>query len=178
MNLANIITSFRIFLIPIFIFVYFKDPANNFLYSVIIFLIAGVSDLLDGYIARKQNIVTTFGTIMDPLADKLMLLTVLISYAITGIIPKWIIILILAKELAMGIGAIIVYRWGIVNPANNLGKIATFSFHVSVVLLLFNKTLGTYMIIFSTALGFIAGLSYIKMTSDKKSVPKDQTHKK
>lgn len=169
MNLANIITSFRILLIPVFIFVYFKDPSNNFLYSIIIFLIAGVSDLLDGYIARKQNIVTTFGTIMDPLADKLMLLTVLISYTITGIIPKWIIILVLLKEAAMGIGAIIIYRWGIVNPANSLGKVATFSFHVSIFLLLFNQTLGTYMLVFSTALGFLAGLSYIKTTSDKKN---------
>ncbi len=90
MNLPNIITLFRIFLIPIFIYVYFRNPKENLLYSVIIFFTAGFSDFLDGYLARKNNLVTPFGTVMDPLADKLMLLTVLISYAITGIIPSFL----------------------------------------------------------------------------------------
>ena len=68
-NLPNLITSFRVLLIPIFIYVYFKNPEENLLYSVVIFFVAGISDFLDGYLARKNNLVTPFGTVMDPLAD-------------------------------------------------------------------------------------------------------------
>lgn len=168
LNLPNMITIFRLFLIPLFIFVYFNDPEKNLLYSVIIFFIAGLSDLLDGYLARKNNQVTTFGTIMDPLADKLMLLTALVSYAVSGIIPYTILILVAVKESFMVIGGMVVYRWGIVNPANRIGKFVTFSFYVGILALLFKTTVGIVLLFISAGLSFIAGLSYIKSTLDKR----------
>lgn len=168
MNLPNIITSFRILLIPIFLYVYFRNPEKNLIYSVVIFFIAGFSDFLDGYIARKNHLVTTFGTVMDPLADKLMLLTVLISYAATAVIPYSILILVGIRESLMIIGGIIVYKWGIINPANKLGKFVTFSFYIGILTLLLNKPLGIIFLFFSAALGFIAGFSYIRTTFEKK----------
>ncbi len=168
LNLPNIITSFRILLIPIFLYVYFNNPEENLVYSVLIFFIAGFSDFLDGYIARKNNLVTTFGTVMDPLADKLMLLTTIISYAITGVIPYIILILVGIREALMIIGGVIVYKMGIINPANKLGKFVTFSFYIGIFTLLFNKSLGTLFLFFSAALGFMAGFSYIHTTMEKK----------
>ncbi len=168
MNLPNIITSFRILLIPIFIYVYFRNPEKNLLYSVIIFFVAGFSDVLDGYLARKNNLVTPFGTVMDTLADKLMLLTVLISYAVTGIIPYTILILVGIREVSMILGGIIVYKWGIINPANKLGKFVTFSFYVGILTLLFNKPLGITFLFFSAALGFVAGFTYVRTTLNKR----------
>lgn len=168
LNLPNMITLFRLFLIPIFLYIYFKDPDKNLVYSVIIFFIAGVSDLLDGYLARKNNQVTPFGTIMDPLADKLMLLTALISYAVSGLIPYGILILVAIKESFMIIGGLIVYRWGIINPANYLGKFVTFSFYVGILTLLFQPTVGIILLFFSAGLSFVAGFSYVKSTIDKR----------
>ncbi len=172
LNLPNIITLFRLLLIPLFIFVYFKNPENNLLFSVIIFFIAGLSDLLDGYLARKNNQVTTFGTVMDPLADKLMLLTALVSYAVSGIIPYAILILVAFKESVMIIGGLVVYRWGIINPANSMGKFVTFSFYIGILALLFNPTVGIVLLFISAGLSFIAGLSYVKSTVDKRNETK------
>lgn len=168
MNLPNIITSFRILLIPIFIYVYFRNPDENLLYSVIIFFVAGFSDVLDGYLARKNNLITPFGTVMDPLADKLMLLTVLISYAVSGVIPYTILILVGIREVSMILGGIIVYKWGIINPANKLGKFVTFSFYVGILTLLYNKPLGIIFLFFSAALGFVAGFTYVRTTLMKR----------
>jgi len=167
-NLPNLITSFRIVLIPLFLYVYFENPEENLMYSVIIFFIAGFSDFLDGYLARKNNLVTPFGTVMDPLADKLMLLTALISYASTGVIPYAILILVAIKESFMILGGIIVYKWGIINPANKFGKFVTFSFYIGILTLLFSKTLGTLFLFASAVLGFLAGYSYIQTTLEKK----------
>ncbi len=169
LNLPNIITFFRLLLIPLFIFVYFKDPENNLLYSVIIFFVAGLSDLLDGYLARKNNQVTTFGTVMDPLADKLMLLTALVSYSVSGIIPYAILILVGFKESIMIIAGLVVYRWGIINPANYIGKFVTFSFYVGILALLFKPTVGIVLLFISAGLSFVAGLSYVKSTLDKRN---------
>lgn len=68
MNLPNILTLFRMFLIPIFILVFFSNIKNNIFYSIILFLIAGLTDVLDGYIARKKNLVTKWGIVLDPLS--------------------------------------------------------------------------------------------------------------
>ena len=168
-NLPNLITSFRVLLIPIFIYVYFKNPEENLLYSVVIFFVAGISDFLDGYLARKNNLVTPFGTVMDPLADKLMLLTAIVSYTITDVIPYAILILVGVRETLMILGGIVVYKMGIINPANKLGKFVTFSFYIGILTLLFQKTLGIAFLFISAILGFIAGFSYIRTTLEKKN---------
>ena len=104
MNLPNIITIFRMILIPIFIYVFHSDIENSLLWSGLIFLVAGISDVADGYIARKYNLTSKFGAILDPLADKLMSFTVLSTYTFVGLIPVWILILLTIKELLLIIG--------------------------------------------------------------------------
>ena len=107
MNIPNILTAIRFFLIPVFCIVYFSSINNQFMISIIIFLISGITDVLDGYIARKYDMVTKWGTLLDPLADKLMLLTVLFCLSRTHVIPIWIFILILAKEGLMILGGLL-----------------------------------------------------------------------
>ncbi len=105
---------------------------------------------------------------MDPLADKLMLLTALVSYAVSGLIPYVILILVAIKESFMIIGGFIVYRWGIINPANSMGKFVTFSFYVGILALLFQPTVGIVLLFISAGLSFVAGFTYIKSTLDQR----------
>lgn len=102
-----------------------------------IFLLAGATDLLDGYIARKYNLITQIGTLMDPLADKLMIITVLVCFALKAYIPFWIAAIVIIKEAAMILGSIHLYysKHNIVIPANHFGKAATAAFYLAVILI-------------------------------------------
>ena len=105
MKIPNLISIFRLFLIPVFLLVFHSDIENRILYSGLIFLLAGISDILDGYIARKYNLTSKLGAMLDPLADKLMSFAVLISFTTVKLIPLWILIPFLIKELIMIFGA-------------------------------------------------------------------------
>ncbi len=125
MNLPNILTALRIALIPVFALTYGRvAPAV----SLLIFLAASLTDCLDGYLARKWNQITEFGKLFDPLADKLLLLTVLCCLAESDVIPWWILILMTAKELLMMAGSMWLLRKNVVVSANVLGKAATVVF--------------------------------------------------
>ena len=135
MNLPNKITVARILLIPIMIIIpffglnniVFGDVTLSNLIVLIIFLVASFTDFLDGYLARKNNLVTTFGKFLDPIADKLLVLAALIMLVEQGIVPGWIPIIIAAREfivsgirmLAAGEGNVIAASW--------LGKVKTVS---------------------------------------------------
>jgi len=135
MNIPNLLTVARFCLIPVFMYVFYNpNIQNNIFWGVMVFIIAGVTDLLDGYIARKYNLITKWGKLMDPLADKLMLITVLVSLYVKGIIPAPIIFVVFTKELLMIVGAAFLYRnRNIVVEANFFGKVASASFYVAVV---------------------------------------------
>ena len=94
MNIPNILTIFRIVLVPIYLLIFFSDLPNKVLLAGLVFILAGVTDVLDGYIARKNNLITKLGTVLDPFADKLMSFTVLLSFTIAGFIPAWIILIL------------------------------------------------------------------------------------
>lgn len=140
MNLPNKITVARMLLIPIMIIIPYLR-FNNILFgsvtvgsfiTLIIFLIASLTDFLDGYLARKNNLVTTFGKFLDPIADKLLVLSALIMLVEQGIIPGWIPIIIAAREfivsgirmLAAGDGKVIAASW--------YGKVKTVSQMVAI----------------------------------------------
>ena len=130
----NMITSLRFFLVPIFIAVFYSSSENSLLYATLIFALAGITDMLDGYIARKYDLVTKLGIALDPLADKLMQLTVLITFTTKGYIPLWAIIIIGIKEVLMIIGGLILYhgKSNMAIPANVFGKLATVVFYVTI----------------------------------------------
>lgn len=132
MSIPNILTVFRFLLIPVFIYFFFSSIPNNYVISAIVFILAGITDVLDGFIARRFNMVTKWGKLMDPLADKSIQLTVIFCLAYIGLVPIWAISIVLIKELLMVMGGIVLYRDKIVVEASWYGKAATCLFYISV----------------------------------------------
>lgn len=162
MNVPNILTILRLFLIPIYIIFLFSNLEYGLIYSIIVFIISGFTDILDGYIARKNNQITKLGTVLDPLADKLMLLSVLISLTIKGYVPIIVPIIILTKESIMILVGIILYKKDAVIPSNIFGKLSTFLFYIAIITLCFSKTVGVYMLYGCVLSSLIAFISYTK----------------
>jgi len=160
-NIPNLLTVFRLVLIPIFLIVFFSPSLNGLLYAVGIFLLAGVTDLLDGYIARKCNLVTKVGIVLDPLADKLMLITVLTCLVIKSYIPIWMLIIIACKELFMIFYGLFLYKKGTIIPSNVLGKLGTILFYISIFTLSVDKVLGIYLLYISIAAAIVAFFNYL-----------------
>ena len=153
MTLPNKLTMFRIILIPVMVTIAYIPFFNeNFvgtislanLINVIIFTVASLTDFLDGYLARKHNLVTTFGKFADPLADKLLVISAMVllctqiqqySPEFTWFIPGWVIIVILCREfIVSGIRLVAVERGNVI-AAGMLGKIKTFTTMVALVFL-------------------------------------------
>lgn len=162
--IPNLLTIFRIILVPFFIIAYSK---NQFEISIAIFVIAGITDLLDGYIARRFHFTSKLGILLDPLADKMMLLAVLFSMSSKGVIPLWISVIMLIKELSLVMTSAIVYlkHERHATPSNKYGKIATASFSLFIFLLLLmpENHLLLYGIYLSIALKILAFTSYISL---------------
>lgn len=165
MNLANIITIFRIILIPIYLAVFYSGSDNYVLFSGLIFILAGISDVLDGYIARKYDMITDLGSVLDPVADKLMMFAILISFASKGIIPTWILIALGLKEVVMILGGGILYlfKGKQVMPANKYGKFATVSFYVATLSIVFKlpEMFSTSLFVLTVVLNVVAFINYL-----------------
>lgn len=161
MNIPNILTLFRLFLIPVFVLFFFSTVENNLVIAVSIFLLAGATDVLDGYIARKYNLVTKWGMVIDPLADKLMLLTVLVCLAVKGYIPLLVVILIATKDSLMIISGLFLYKKNTVIPANIFGKASTILFYLSIFMLPISKYIGNILIKIAVVSAFVALINYI-----------------
>jgi CDP-diacylglycerol--glycerol-3-phosphate 3-phosphatidyltransferase len=125
MNLANKLTFLRILLIPVFMWFVLMDMPYGKTLAAAIFLLAAVTDSLDGYVARKRNEITNLGKLLDPLADKLLVAAALILLVEIGRIPSWIAIIIIGREfLVTGLRGVAAAE-GIVIPASNPAKIKT-----------------------------------------------------
>ena len=135
-HVPNILTIIRLLLIPIIVNLIFD---GNYLAAFIIFTISGATDVLDGFIARKFNLISNFGKLMDPLADKLTQVSVLASLVILKIIPIWILIIVILKELIMVIGASFLYGKDVVVYSKWYGKLATVLFYLAIVISLITK---------------------------------------
>ena len=151
MNLPNKITLFRIFLIPIFIVlvlaplnlgtltVFGSDIDIQLLVASIVFSVASFTDWLDGYLARKMNIVSNFGKFADPLADKMLVMSALILLVELGMAPSWVVAVIVSRELAVtGLRLILVEQGGTVMAAAWPGKIKTNTQMFAIIFLLIN----------------------------------------
>ncbi len=139
MNIPNALTIFRLILIPGFVYYYFSSMPNGDRIAIVLFAAAGLTDILDGFIARRCNLITRLGTVLDPLADKLMLLTVLISVTMKNQISFWIIIVVAIKETLLILGAITLFNdHDIVVPANRFGKLSTIAFYIAIIAVAFD----------------------------------------
>lgn len=163
MNLPNILTLTRFFLIPAFVVVVFFNPGGDLglLTGMVIFAFAGVTDLLDGYLARKYKLVTTWGKLMDPLADKLMLITVLISLTAKELVPTFVVIVVIVKELLLIIGATFLYKSRkVVVQANYFGKAASMAFFLAVLSVIFDVPYASSILIVALLVTLIAFVQY------------------
>ena len=126
MNLPNKLTMFRVILIPFFVVFLLVDitPADNWI-ALAIFIVASLTDMLDGMIARKYNLVTNFGKFMDPLADKLLVCSALICLVELEKIPAWVVIIIIAREFIISGFRLIASDNGVVIAASYYGKFKT-----------------------------------------------------
>ena len=157
----NIISIFRICLVPVFVILYFTDTRDVKYYAVMIYILAGVSDFFDGYIARKFEAQSKLGKLLDPLGDKLMTFTALICLTVTNFSNKIFlgtVIVFFVKEILMGIGGLILHKKARIElpPANSIGKISTFVFIVvCAALMLFRAYLSNLVIalMISAAMG-------------------------
>lgn len=139
MNLPNKLTLFRVILIPVFVVFLLVEtiPYNDYI-ALGIFIIASLTDMLDGKIARKYNLVTNFGKFMDPLADKLLVCSALICLIELNRIPSWMVIVIIAREFIISGFRLIASDNGVVIAASYWGKFKTVFQMVAVCLLIIN----------------------------------------
>jgi CDP-diacylglycerol--glycerol-3-phosphate 3-phosphatidyltransferase len=123
MNWANVITIGRIFLIPVVIVLYHYESKKPALWAALIYAIASFTDLLDGYIARRYNMVTTLGKLLDPIADKILVTTALFLLVDRHHLLAWPSILMVAREIGVSGLRAIAASDGIIIPAESLGKV-------------------------------------------------------
>ena len=141
MNLPNLLTLIRLFLVPVYIVVFAQGEKYA---ALAVFLVASFTDLLDGRIARKYNLITDFGKLMDPLADKVMVVTAMFSMAIGNsripkVIPWAAVVVLFLKELVMVIGSSKLLKSGVVVYASMIGKVAQCCFIASLVAVYFHE---------------------------------------
>lgn len=164
MNLPNKLTVLRIILVPVFVALYLLEM---FIPALIVFIIASVTDTLDGRIARKQNLITNFGKIMDPLADKVLVYAAFCLFVEKGIMPGWMLIVILFREFAVAGIRTVAASEGIVIAAGKSGKAKTVLQMIAVPLLIIaslSPVIGTLGMIFlwaSLAMTVYSGAEYI-----------------
>ena len=140
MNLPNKLTVFRVVLVPFFVAFLLLSGTNESLkwVALVIFVVASLTDLLDGHIARSRNLVTTFGKFMDPLADKILTISGMICLIELGRIPSWIVVIIVAREFIISGFRLITTEHGIVIAANYWGKWKTTFQMIMIILMIVN----------------------------------------
>ncbi len=158
MNLANKLTMIRIFLVPVFlIFITVEDIPYGSIIATVVFIIASLTDQLDGHIARSRNQITNFGKFMDPLADKLLVTAALVSLVELNLVAGWAVVVILAREFAVSGLRTLAASDGIVIAASWWGKIKTVTQMIAILLLLLKVNINTS----ANAINFINNNSYL-----------------
>lgn len=161
-HIPNILTLFRFVLIP---FIIINLVNDNYIAAFIIFTVSGLTDILDGCIARKFNFITNFGKLIDPLADKCTQILTLGTMAVKDIIPMWIIIVVVAKEVIMISGASFLYGKELVVSSRWYGKLATVLFYVAIVCSLFIEYWNTTINPESPIFGFDGYIYYLAIAT-------------
>ena len=178
MNLPNKLTMARVIMIPffvIFMLTGWGGEASKWI-SLAIFIVASLTDLLDGHIARKHNLVTNFGKFMDPLADKLSLVTLLGLFVSDGQIPLWVLAIILVKEVTMVIGGGVALQRGVVVYALRSGMVPSGVFVLSIIARFLALTqIADTLLWISVALSMVALIWYAVDLMKKLGIKADST---
>ena len=139
MNLPNLLTAIRFALIP---FMTYFLINLNYTMAILFYVLASITDVLDGFIARKFNMITKLGKILDPMADKLLQFSALVGLWVVKVIPFWITLIFFLKEIFMGLGAIkLLHNKDVVVPSKWFGKMSTIFFFVAIVFSMLSENL-------------------------------------
>ena len=133
-NVPNVLTMIRLLLLPVYWVVFMK---GHMIAALCIFLVASITDFLDGRIARKYNLITNFGKLMDPVADKLMVLSVMLGFVIKRVVPWVAMAIVLVKEGIMLVGGMLMLKRGYVVYAEMIGKVAQVAMLLALILCFF-----------------------------------------
>ena len=134
-NIPNVLSGIRICLVFVFAVLFFSEFEGHIIAALIVFLLAGATDIIDGYLARKFNWITALGKILDPVADKLMQCTVLVCLCIGGYVPLWFVIPFFIKEIGtLCIGFIVIKRRSVTVVSKWYGKLTVCLFYATIVL--------------------------------------------
>lgn len=173
MNLPNKLTILRVILIPVFLLVLFLAPVPiNRTIAVLIFVVASLTDFLDGHLARKWNLVSNFGKFMDPLADKLLVMAALVSMVELGDLPSWVVIVILAREFAITGFRTLAMEANIVMAASWWGKVKTTTQMMMIIVVLLDLPFAGIFFIEKIMVGLavfftiLSGVDYIVKNKD------------
>jgi CDP-diacylglycerol--glycerol-3-phosphate 3-phosphatidyltransferase len=146
MNLPNKLTLARILLSPVFMVFFLIDNVYSRYFATLIFLVAALTDLYDGYIARKYGVVTGFGKFMDPLADKILVSTAFISFVALGYVKAWMILVIIVREFFItGLRSMAAYKGMVIMPTI-LAQVKTFSQMLVIMIILVFTDLETTLV--------------------------------
>lgn len=171
LNIANVLTTIRIIMVPFFIWALFADDSTQGTWrwvALAIFVVAMYTDKLDGDLARSRGLITNFGKIADPIADKLLTGSALVCFSILAELPWWVTIVILVREWGITLLRVVVIRYGVI-AANMGGKIKTVlqAIVIGVYLLPYTHTidwLGTaawYLMLLTLAVTVVTGIEYL-----------------
>lgn len=168
MNLPNKLTVMRVILIPFFVAALLYENGSSQTMRIVanvIFIVASLTDLFDGKIARKYNLVTNFGKFMDPLADKLLVCSALICLIQLGQLPAWVVIIIISREFIISGFRLVAADNGIVIAASYWGKFKTTFQMIAVILMIFNipalATVTMIMLVIAVVLTVISLVDYV-----------------
>ena len=167
-NLPNALTMLRLVLVPVFGYLLLVDGGNNATarwWAAVVFVVASVTDLLDGWIARKRNLVTTFGKVADPIADKALTGVALLGLSYLGEMPWWVTIVILGREISITLARFFVIRHGVI-PASRGGKAKTVAQMLAIFLYILPLTgwaadARWWILMIAVALTVLTGIDYI-----------------
>lgn len=173
-TIPNLLTFIRLLLIPVFLICYYQMPEKPYI-AMLVFAVASLTDAFDGYLARKLNQITSFGKLCDPLADKLMVLSMLLCLGDDGLLAppsmpwlnKVIVLTVLVKEGLMVAGGVFLLKRGHVVYSNILGKIATTLFCVALIMVFpwhgiaFVTSFGQYLMLAAVVMTLVAFCSYL-----------------
>lgn len=167
-HIPNALTLARILVIPVFILILTVwDSLASHIIAMVLFALASLTDYLDGYLARKWQVVTNFGKFADPMADKILVMTAFIMLVEIGSAPAWVVAIIICRELAVtGLRLLLVENGGTVLAAALPGKIKTFSQMFAIIFLLFHlQLLGTITLYIALFFTLYSGYDYFKGAS-------------
>ncbi|PZE19379.1 CDP-alcohol phosphatidyltransferase family protein [Paenibacillus xerothermodurans] len=158
-NLPNLLTVCRFLLIPVYLLVF---SAGHVKAAFLVLLLAGITDVLDGYIARTRNLVTQFGSMLDPLADKTMMIAVILSLVFSEMISWQAAIAMFLRDAGMIIGsAIFHFRGKQTVPANVMGKLTTVLYYFAILLIIFEFPYAHVCLWIVIAISFLTSIIYI-----------------